>query len=125
MNICPNGLIKTHLVSFPRSGHHLMVRGLTEALGNKLVYSEYYTSKHNMDNCRFVNLQKSHDFELTDPVNENENYVVLIRDFAPAIKSWYETEQIRDDFEVFKEAKLAYYRAFVEKWMQPSILIIL
>ena len=123
---CPNGIKKTTLVSFPRSGHHLLVRGLTEAAGHRLVYSELYKCKHNMTNCDYVNLQKSHDLELTDPINPDMNYIVLIRGFEMAIESWFNVNE-SEDFEQFRQSKLDYYDQFMEKWLTnevPNRLII-
>ena len=113
---CPNGLNKTVLVSFPRSGHHLLVRGLTEAANHRIVYSEMYNSAHNMNNCDFVNLQKSHDFDLTDPIDPELNYIVLIRGFELAVESWFR-ESEANDLELFRQSKTEYFDGFMAKWV--------
>ena len=118
---CPNGLNKTKLISFPRCGHHLLVRGLQWALQGKLIYSNYYNSNHNVSNCEFVNLQKSHDFDLDEPISENYHYIVLIRGFELAVESWHKVIQPPQNIEYFRESKLKYYDDFTEKWVLPQI----
>lgn len=115
--ICPNNLNKTILVSYPRSGHHLMVRGLTEALDHKLVYSAFYGVAHNIANCEFVNLQKSHDFDLTDEINLDLNYIVLIRNFEDATRSWHKSIKSEIPIDEFLESKREYYEGFIKKWV--------
>lgn len=118
MTRCPNNLIKTYLVSFPRSGHHLSVRGLQAAMNHQIVYSEFYRSKHNMDNCDCVNLQKSHDFDMALPIREDYNYIVLIRGFELAVESWYKLSAPEGiDLETFRDEKKEYFDKFMEKWV--------
>lgn len=118
--ICPNGLNKTYLVSLPRSGHHLLVRGLTEAMNHKLVYSEYYNSAHNMQNCDHVNLQKSHDFDLDLEINPEFKYIVLVRDDRQSMLSWMAADKTID-IETFAKSKAAYYEGFRNKWIVGRI----
>lgn len=120
LTLCPNSLIRTHLVTFPRSGHHLMVRGLTEALGHRLVYSENYHCAHNMSNCEYVNLQKSHDFD-DQPVDPQANYIVMIRGFELAVESWYVTHPRDETFEAFRQRKQDYFDRFLSKWVAPDL----
>lgn len=114
---CPNGINKTMLVSFPRSGQHLMVRGLQWVLQGKLIYSNWYESKHNMTNNEYVNLQKSHDFHSTDEYRSDLNYIVLIRAFEPAVESWWESEGKKGDLKTFRDSKVEYFDNFNEKWV--------
>lgn len=116
---CPNGLNRTMLVSFPRSGHHLLVRGLTEALDHRLVYSEFYSCVHNFETTPYVNLQKNHDFRLDLPFTDELHYIVLYRDFDPAVESWYKVSDARDTMtlEEFKAAKRPYYDGLIYKWV--------
>jgi hypothetical protein len=97
-------------VSFPRSGHHLVMTGLGRYFGadrdfysnaadaggpvstfqsGPLRYCEYYT------HCRSVpcanpetNMQKNHDLSLRLPL-ESGRFLVLHRAPEPAIASWY------------------------------------
>lgn len=120
MTTCPNNLIRTRLVSFPRSGHHLLVRGLTEALDHKLVYSEYYNCVHNLNTCEYVNLQKSHDFN-DEPIDPEGNYIVMIRGFELAVESWYESQPREISFEEFRDSQQPYFDSFMEKWVLPEM----
>lgn len=125
IKLCPNGIRKTYLVSFPRSGHHLLVRGLTEALSHRLIYCEFYNGRHNFEHCEWTNLQKSHDFDLQLPFDEQYNYIILIRAFELAIDSWYANvikyEGYEGDLETFRDGKKEYFDAFNEKWViSPS-----
>lgn len=122
MIVCPNGLNKTKIVSFPRSGQHLLVRGLQWILQGKLIYSNFYESAHNFENNEFVNCQKSHDFDLQEPYQEDLNYIILIRAFEPAVESWWEAEghQLGNQtvtLKDFRHAKMDYFDKFNEKWV--------
>lgn len=115
---CPNQINKTMLISFPRSGHHLMVRGLIASSRHRIVYSENYQTAHNMLNCEFVNLQKDHDFNLSLEVDPDMNYIVLIRDFAACMKSWHLTTDMTVPLQDFMDQHRAYYDGFIEKWSE-------
>ena len=128
---CPNGLNRTIIVSFPRSGHHLLVRGMLAAMPEQIVYSEFYKSAHNTMNCEFVNLQKTHDLELETPINPDAHYIVQIRGFELAVESWYKlakSEGYDGDFETFRDSKSEYFDRFMEKWVNnhdiPNKLVI-
>jgi hypothetical protein len=112
---------KTKIITFPRSGHHLLVRGILTALPEYAVYSEVYKSPHNMDNCEFVNLQKTHDFDLDEPINPDLQYIVQIRGFELAVESWHKllvrNESYSGSFEDFRKEKTEYYDRFMEKWV--------
>lgn len=117
---CPNNLIRTRLVTFPRSGHHLLVRGLTEALDHKLVYSEFYETAHNLANCPYVNLEKSHDFT-DEPIDPDGNYIVMIRGFELAIESWYNSTDRDVSLETFRNNQKQYFDDFLDKWVRSEI----
>jgi len=122
--LCPNSLNKTIIVSFPRSGHHLLVRGLMCALPEKIVYSEGYKSEHNIHNCDYVNLQKSHDFNLTDPINPEFHYIIQVRGYELAVESWYKLMQkdgYEGSFEQFRSEMSDYYDGFMAKWVNSDI----
>jgi len=114
------------LVSFPRSGHHLLVRGLQQTSDHRVVYSEYYSVEHNMTNCDYVNLQKSHDFDLDLPIHDDLNYIVMFRSFDDAIQSWAKAEKI-DDLKQFSHDQRLYFDQFMDKWVfsdRPNIWLI-
>lgn len=98
-----------HLLSksLPRSGHHHLVAILSRLYGKALEYCEFYQTASsvcckqqlctNMCNpermsngSRNVSMQKSHDFNLDDPMLEPRTwlkYVVIVRPFTPAVSS--------------------------------------
>lgn len=119
-----NSIHRTKIVSFPRSGHHLLIRGLQAVFESELVYSEFYKSEHNMENCPFVNVQKSHDFDLDEEIDPELKYVVLVRNYNDAIKSWYKQIITYDRATIsernFKEGKIEYFNAFITKWAAQS-----
>lgn len=110
-------ITKTRIITFPRSGHHLLVRGLQWALTDHLVYSEFYNSPHNMENCPFVNLQKSHDFDLTDLIDDDSQYIIQIRGYELAAESWYRIEPRDETLEQFRDRNMAYFDGFMQKWV--------
>jgi hypothetical protein len=115
-----NSLHRTKIVSFPRSGHHLLVRGLQAVFESELVYSEFYKSKHNMSNCKYVNVQKSHDFDLDEVIDPELRYVVLLREEEEAMTSWYKQAIIYEGqskiYPDFMAQKTEYYKKFKEKY---------
>lgn len=118
-----NALKPTYIVSFPRSGQHLVVRGLMWVMPDLVVYSEGYQVLHNIENNGAVNIQKSHDFDLKLEVKPEYQYLVLTRDFIPALKSWWRMavgNGMEDSEESFRnfclDGKKAYYDGFWQKW---------
>ena len=91
-------------VSFPRSGHHLLVRVLNKYFGPKFVYCEYYNPA---DCCRAVpcefadrvTFSKNHDYESCVPILTHQRYLIQYRAFVPAVVSDYElhARQLADD----------------------------
>lgn len=101
-------------ISFPRSGHHMLIRRLTEYFSiiscsdvcirnrsrktndidtskNSFVYCEFYTTCQTIpcidERCSF---QKSHDFSLDVPIKKELHYLVQIRNPIDAITSLFE-----------------------------------
>jgi hypothetical protein len=75
-------------VSFPRSGHHLLVSFLHRYFGCQFIYCEYY------NHCQQIpcanpanNLQKSHDFDLELPADGAGEYLLQYRHPLYAITS--------------------------------------
>ncbi len=80
-------------VSFPRSGHHLLVDCIRDVVGPELRYCESY------GHCRRVpcpspstNWQKTHDFGLAVPIDGTHRYIVQYRHPIDSIASWYRWE---------------------------------
>lgn len=98
-----------HLLSksLPRSGHHFLEKTLKRLYGKSFDYCEYYQPSETecckqqpclkfcnpdrmRDGTQHVSMQKSHDFELGDRIyapSEWLKYVILVRDYKPAMSS--------------------------------------
>ena len=113
-----NQLNKTKLITFPRSGSSLLVRGLYSLLGGNLVYADH-TTEQNMDNCPFVNLQKEED----GVVDQNMRYIVQYRSPEAALRSWYRDSitDKRRTWESFREEQMKYYDEWVKKWVESDM----
>ena len=82
-------------VSWPRSGHHLLVRLLTLYFGETFRYCDFYGG---VDNCcktapctrADIHLAKSHDFDLALPQIADRKYLIQYRDFVPSVVSNFE-----------------------------------
>lgn len=117
---------KTHLVSFPRCGQHLIARGLLWVYPDWIVYSAFYNRQHSFSDCEYVNLQKNHDYDLSLEISPEYVYIVLYRGFVASVLSYYDYRCsfpiFTDNEETFddhcKEA-LAYYRKWKAKWVDP------
>lgn len=115
-------------VSWPRSGHHLLVRILQEYFGDKFQYCEFYTPE---DCCRTfpcarpgtIKFSKNHDFDLNLEQYEDVNYIIQYREFIPAVVSNFElfvcNGEIDSEFSFRKFASMEWtkYQNFLEKWV--------
>ncbi len=101
------GLVHLLSKSLPRSGHHHLVDMLSSLYGKAFDYCEYYQVPEaeccKQEPCtRFCNparfadrgghvsMQKSHDFQLADPIMAGRHwlkYLVMTRDFSSAVQS--------------------------------------
>ncbi|QFT83279.1 hypothetical protein FIU89_21840 (plasmid) [Roseovarius sp. THAF27] len=118
-------------VSWPRSGHHLLVRLLTLYFGEGFLYCDFYGG---IENCckktpckrRDVHLSKSHDFDLGMPQIARRKYLIQYRDFIPSVVSNFELHvrnggaDTLENFRVFAGTQFDSYRAFSEKWVQSD-----
>lgn len=137
---------KIQCISFPRSGHHLLVDLLATYLGNELVYADRYGAydihgrpvdpahPHRPGPPRgfaqepLATLEKNHDFNLdtvpTCPV------LVQIRAPVPAIVSWFCIERdegrsdTRTEWEHFARTKADFYRRFKSRWIDTDAMIL-
>lgn len=76
-----------------------------------------------MDVCPFTNVQKSHDFDLNDPIDPELTYIVQIRSFELAVESWFKLakgEGYASTFEDFRKEKSDYFDGFMEKWVNSK-----
>lgn len=122
--VCPNGLNKAMIVSLPRSGHHLLVRGLNILLEGQMVYSNHYESKHNLSNCEYVNVQKSHDFDMLDEVNPDLHYIIMVRENQYSAASWFDMLKTHENYSkpltTFIQDKQEYYSKFIQKYVKSD-----
>lgn len=116
-------------VSWPRSGHHMLVRLLQLYFGEQFGYCQFYgtndTCCHNVPCTRpDIHLSKSHDFEFEVPQIEGRRYLIQYRDFTPSLVSNFELfvrkggEDSRNSFIAFASSRFGRYQRFVEKWVQ-------
>jgi glycosyltransferase involved in cell wall biosynthesis len=114
-------------VSWPRSGHHLLVRILSAYFGERFGYCGYYSPK---DCCRNVpceragaiNLSKNHDRNSVVPILDGEKYLIQYREFCPSVVSDYELyvrnkgKDSKRRFRKFAKKELENYHTFMQRW---------
>ena len=92
-------------------------------------YCEYYYSCRSLPCCDSANTyQKSHDFELTLPVNPQKNYIVQARNELDLLISWFELRLPRkreldsaQGFLAFARRMQPYLQGFYSKWLQRDL----
>ena len=133
---------KSYIVTFPRSGHHILLGLLDSYVNVSDNYCEFYECKNNKNEsiqCPMNNdnwtakksqcgsgrqLIKSHDFDLELKYSEEINYLVQLRNPILSIQSWYELQgkdlNNKDEWEVFFTDKFEFWKRFVDKWLALS-----
>ncbi len=120
-------------VSFPRSGHHLLVRILRGYFGEGFVYCEFY--KKDKDCCRespcvrtnATHFSKNHDYDASVVVKPGHTYLVQYRKFQDSLVSDFELHvrhigiDTADEFREFAEWKLASYKLFMHRWATVEV----
>ena len=115
-------------ISWPRSGHHLMVRLLQAYFGAGFGYCEFHMAR---DCCKAfpcaragqVNLSKNHDFRQATPQLDTLRYLIQFRAFAPSVVSSYELslgkggEDTPEAFRKYVSQRWGPYQMFLEKWI--------
>ncbi|MBI1417263.1 MAG: hypothetical protein GC146_08585 [Limimaricola sp.] len=118
-------------ISWPRSGHHMLVRLLTAYFGPDFGYCDFYGKG---DCCRRVpcvcagqvNLTKNHDFDLSVPQVAGQKYLVQYRDFVPSVISNFELHVLNGNpdtplsFRRFASLQFDRYRDFAAKWLESD-----
>lgn len=122
-------------ISWPRSGHHMLVRLLQFYFGAGFGYCDFYSGKPQVKDlstccgqipCQHggqVSLTKNHDFDLSAPQIKGQKYLIQYRDFAPSVVSNFElfVRQGGADnalsFRTFVSGEFSRYLGFVEKWV--------
>jgi len=110
------------IISFPRSGQHLVesvLNFICKEHGTFFKYCEYYTCCKKTPCELESNVQKNHDFSLEFPINENWKYVILYRKDPilqlEACSRYMNIDNTDEKIEFIKE-KWWYYDEFVKKW---------
>lgn len=125
----------TECLTFPRSGHHLLQKILTQYFGNEFVYCELYADPEQVISLNErTNYQKNHDLDLTTPIRDNRQYIVQIRYPIDSIVSWFKQDCQRGrahdspgDWTSFALTKSSFWMRFYRKWVLdhvPSRLIV-
>ena len=122
-------------ISFPRSGHHLLVNCLRAICPDTIHYCEYYTHCHRVPCVEpKTNYQKNHDLALTLQPSDNDYYLVQYRTPLESIVSWYihyrkrmgmlrglvRERNTRERWENYVNQKLEYWKNFIDKWVIRS-----
>lgn len=130
----PEPLRYVACVSYPRSGHHLIVRLLKGYFQTRFRYCQFYGSP---EGCcgkfpctnREVTFTKNHDMDLGRstalglPKVDGVPYLILVRNFLDAVVSDYNLhlrnvgEDSLAEWQKFAKSKMNYYRRFVQKWV--------
>lgn len=125
-------------VSWPRSGHHMLVRLLQLYFGPEFGYCDFYGGNPwvaEIDVCcgqipcargERIWLTKNHDFELDLPQIEGQKYLIQYRDFAPSVISNFELF-VRNggadtalSFRKFASGEFTRYQGFTERWVTSA-----
>lgn len=114
-------------VSWPRSGHHMLVNVLAAYFGQAFRHCEFHTPP----NCcksfpcadPEVTFSKSHDFGLKMPMLEGVPYLIQYRAYIPSVVSEFELHvragepNTKEHFMVFASMHHVGYRSFTKKWI--------
>lgn len=131
-----------YFVTYPRSGHHILIKLLDTIAYITENYCEYYECIQADGipiNCPYnkkdwtIKLNKcgahrqiikSHDFDLNLPYLEENLFLIQLRNPILSIKSWYElalkdpnNKDISIDWNMFFDEKFNFWVNFVEKWI--------
>ena len=116
-------------ISWPRSGHHLLVRLLELYFGDTFTYCDPYAKKpgccgtipcQKRDQVHFT---KSHDFQLDVPQEKGLKYLIQYREFISSVVSNFELhvlhggEDSMRGFQLFASAEFDRYLDFLGKWV--------
>lgn len=121
-------------VSWPRSGHHLLVRLMKGYFGERFNYCEFYTE--HLDCCREfpctrsqnISFSKNHDFNLDISTKESVPYIVQYREFYNSVVSEFELHirvhgpesDNKEEFMKHSIAKARQYKVFLRKWVEEE-----
>jgi hypothetical protein len=116
------------IVSFPRSGQHLIekiLKFICKEHDVEFTYCEFYTCCNSTPCSKDKEISKNHDFELDLEVNSHIKYVSLYReDIILQLEAYYrywikynnEKYKYKDLLKFIKD-KTEYYNGFMNKWI--------
>lgn len=121
-----NGLKPTEAMTFPRSGHHWLFEILAEYFGQRLVVAEPHPeSPPRIEDSDKTNFQRCfHDWSLTEPIRDDRQYLVQIRDPVDALASRWALEHRPEGIEAWYSIMgqwIDYYSGFMKKWVYSRI----
>jgi len=116
------------IVSFPRSGQHLVEKILEFCCKEHdidFTYCEFYTCCESLPCKEDKQISKNHDFNLELEIKNNNKYVSLYRkDIIIQLEAYYRywikyngTKYKYEDLLSFVKDKTQYYNEFVNKWI--------
>jgi hypothetical protein len=119
-------------VSWPRSGHGMLMRLLKLYYGPGFGYCEFY--RDDIDCCRqfpctrqdSVHFTKNHDWDLALPQLPGRKYLIQYRSFLPSVVSNFELHvrgggpDTPEGFRAFASREFERYDAFMRKWVQSD-----
>ena len=123
-------------VSWPRSGHVLLARILTETFEGWFGYCEYYTPSKVENSpccgafpCRrtdIVSMSKQHDFKFDAELPDDHLLIVQYRAFLPSLVSHWDQRAATspglvdsaEEFRRFARHKAEDYERFLERWVR-------
>ncbi len=120
-------------VSWPRSGHHLLVRLLSSYFGDEFGYCEHHFKGAQC--CKTfpctqkdaIILTKNHDFDLSLKPDPDTPTIIQYRAFLPSVVSNFELH-VRNgapdtlaSFAEFAASAAKTYKAFYKKWISDNI----
>ncbi|MBW7920525.1 MAG: hypothetical protein H3C51_00295 [Rubellimicrobium sp.] len=122
------GLVRHTGASWPRSGHHLLVRLLQGYFGDRFGYCQHYHTSAACCGCLpctrpDIHLSKSHDFTADLPRDPARRYLVQWRDFLPSVISDFELavraggEDSRTAFLSHASHRFGAWQAFRARWV--------
>jgi hypothetical protein len=106
-------------VTFPRSGHHLLERGLRAALGSRCVYQGQVDHRFDYESQWWLKAGKTHDYDHAFRP-KRQKVVVQSRNFKPAWESWVRYEEERRQTPPHRDVWLGYYQTFMDRWVHQK-----
>lgn len=121
-------MVSCNIISFPRSGQHLLNNMLEYILTEHNLphkYCEFYSCCGTVPCAKKSNFMKNHDFENSYTILPEQKYIVLFRkDIVLQLESYYRFHikanslpyEITDPNISWGEKK-SYYNRFIQKWV--------